>query len=296
MSGVRPHRLRCRAPRYGGRDGRVGAGLRAAAGADRAAPGEPRDASRLLVYERATGAIRHRRFAELEEELARRARRRQRHEGRAGPDPDRRRRRARCSCSSGSTATSGRALARPTRRLRAGRRYGPGRAAGAPRGGPLARPPPRRARRRDAAAAVHHRAARGSLALPDRLRARAGLGRGADRRPPLHARAARAPAPRARDAPRRPRHLPARRGGAARGAPDPRRALRGRGGGVGADPCRRPRARRRHDDGARARDARARCPARRPHRAVRRRRRSSSAASTRSSRTSTCPARRCSRS
>ncbi len=32
-------------------------------------PAEPRDASRLLVYERATGAIRHRRFAELPEEL-----------------------------------------------------------------------------------------------------------------------------------------------------------------------------------------------------------------------------------
>ena len=33
-------------------------------------PVEPRDASRLLVYERATGAIRHRRFAELPDELS----------------------------------------------------------------------------------------------------------------------------------------------------------------------------------------------------------------------------------
>src|SRR5699024_3458150 len=32
-------------------------------------PVEPRDASRLLVFDRATGAVRHRRFAELPEEL-----------------------------------------------------------------------------------------------------------------------------------------------------------------------------------------------------------------------------------
>jgi S-adenosylmethionine:tRNA ribosyltransferase-isomerase len=34
-------------------------------------PAERRDASRLLVYERATGAVRHRRFAELPDELSR---------------------------------------------------------------------------------------------------------------------------------------------------------------------------------------------------------------------------------
>src|SRR5919202_6701798 len=33
-------------------------------------PVEPRDASRLLVYERGSGAIRHRRFSELPEELS----------------------------------------------------------------------------------------------------------------------------------------------------------------------------------------------------------------------------------
>ena len=32
-------------------------------------PAEPREASRLLVYERATGAIRHRSFADLPDEL-----------------------------------------------------------------------------------------------------------------------------------------------------------------------------------------------------------------------------------
>jgi S-adenosylmethionine:tRNA ribosyltransferase-isomerase len=34
-------------------------------------PAERRDDSRLLVYERATGAVRHRRFRELPEELRR---------------------------------------------------------------------------------------------------------------------------------------------------------------------------------------------------------------------------------
>src|ERR671933_1562725 len=33
-------------------------------------PAERRDASRLLVYERSSGSVRHRRFAELPEELA----------------------------------------------------------------------------------------------------------------------------------------------------------------------------------------------------------------------------------
>ena len=244
-------------------------------------PAERRDASRLLVYDRATGAVRHRRFAELPDELVGRACRRQRHEE---------------SCRRGFRIESPRgevlllerledgtweALARPTRRLRAGRGYGPVellehlgegrwrlRLDGEPDG-------------RDAAAAVHHRAARRSRPLPDRLRARAGLRGGADGRAPLHAGAARAARPGARHAPRRPRHVPAGHRGDARGARDPRRALRGRAGGVGADPGCRARPRRRHDDGARARDAR---PRRRRSRAApscSSRRASSSAASTR---------------
>jgi S-adenosylmethionine:tRNA ribosyltransferase-isomerase len=34
-------------------------------------PADPRDSSRLLVYERATGEVRHRRFSELPDELTR---------------------------------------------------------------------------------------------------------------------------------------------------------------------------------------------------------------------------------
>ena len=108
-------------------------------------PAERRDASRLLVYERATGDVRHRAFAELPEELARRARRRQRHAGRAGADPDR----AAEGRGAAARATRGGgewlALARPTRRLKAGVRYGAGRAARAPRRGALARAARRRA-------------------------------------------------------------------------------------------------------------------------------------------------------
>ena len=58
----------------------------------------------------------------------------------------------------------------------------------------------------------------------------AGVGRGADGRPALHAGAPRAARRRARHAPRRARHVPAARGGDARGARAPRRALRGRAG------------------------------------------------------------------
>ena len=59
------------------------------------------------------------------------------------------------------------ALARPTRRLRRRAAARPGGAARAARRGPLAAPARRRAGGRDAAAAVHHRAARRSRALPD---------------------------------------------------------------------------------------------------------------------------------
>jgi S-adenosylmethionine:tRNA ribosyltransferase-isomerase len=87
-------------------------------------PAERRDASRLLVYERATGAIRHRMFAELPEEL----------QGELVVVNDTRVVPARIPLESprGEVLLLERladgtweALARPTRRLRAGRRYGP---------------------------------------------------------------------------------------------------------------------------------------------------------------------------
>jgi S-adenosylmethionine:tRNA ribosyltransferase-isomerase len=87
-------------------------------------PAERRDASRLLVYERATGAVRHRAFAELPEEL---------HgelvvvnDTRVVPG------RIPIAAPKGEVLLLERlegdlweGLARPTRRLRAGRRYGP---------------------------------------------------------------------------------------------------------------------------------------------------------------------------
>jgi S-adenosylmethionine:tRNA ribosyltransferase-isomerase len=87
-------------------------------------PAERRDASRLLVYERSTGAIRHRTFAELPEELH--AELVVVNDTRVVP--------ARIALESprGEVLLLERlpdgtweALARPTRRLKAGRRYGP---------------------------------------------------------------------------------------------------------------------------------------------------------------------------
>ncbi|HUJ55739.1 MAG TPA: tRNA preQ1(34) S-adenosylmethionine ribosyltransferase-isomerase QueA [Gaiellaceae bacterium] len=87
-------------------------------------PAERRDASRLLVYDRASGAVRHRRFAELPEELA----------GELVVVNDTRVVPARIPIDSpkGEVLLLERlegdvweGLARPTRRLRAGRRYGP---------------------------------------------------------------------------------------------------------------------------------------------------------------------------
>src|ERR1041385_8433386 len=87
-------------------------------------PAERRDASRLLVYERETGAIRHRTFAELPEEVA----------GELVVVNDTRVVPARIPIDSpgGEVLLLERredgtweALARPTRRLRAGRTYGP---------------------------------------------------------------------------------------------------------------------------------------------------------------------------
>jgi S-adenosylmethionine:tRNA ribosyltransferase-isomerase len=87
-------------------------------------PAERRDASRLLVYERSTGAIRHRTFAELPDEL----------HGELVVVNDTRVVPARIPLESprGEVLLLERledgtweALARPTRRLKAGRRYGP---------------------------------------------------------------------------------------------------------------------------------------------------------------------------
>src|SRR5919107_6432698 len=87
-------------------------------------PAARRDESRLLVYDRATGDIRHRRFAELPGEL----------HGELVVVNDTRVVPARIPIESprGEVllverlgADEWEALARPTRRLRAGRRYGP---------------------------------------------------------------------------------------------------------------------------------------------------------------------------
>src|SRR5215470_12908789 len=87
-------------------------------------PAARRDGSRLLVYDRATGAVRHRRFAELPAEL----------NGGLVVVNDTRVVPARIPIESprGEVLLLERVdgdvwegLARPTRRLRAGRRYGP---------------------------------------------------------------------------------------------------------------------------------------------------------------------------
>src|SRR5437879_690930 len=87
-------------------------------------PAERRDASRLLVYERETGTVRHRTFVELPEEI----------DGHLVVVNDTRVVPARISIErpKGEVLLLERledgtweALARPTRRLRAGRRYGP---------------------------------------------------------------------------------------------------------------------------------------------------------------------------
>jgi S-adenosylmethionine:tRNA ribosyltransferase-isomerase len=87
-------------------------------------PADRRDASRLLVYDRKTGAVRHRTFAELPEEL----------DGQLVVVNDTRVVPARIPISSPRGEVlllepigdgTWEALARPTRRLKAGRRYGP---------------------------------------------------------------------------------------------------------------------------------------------------------------------------
>src|SRR5919206_1035783 len=87
-------------------------------------PVEPRDASRLLVYERATGDVRHRSFADLTAEL----------HGELVVVNDTKVIPARIPISSPRGEVlllelhedgTWEALARPTRRLKAGARYGP---------------------------------------------------------------------------------------------------------------------------------------------------------------------------
>ena len=255
-------------------------------------PADRRDASRLLVFDRGTGAVRHRLFSELPDELAGElvvvndtrvvpARLRLRRESggevevlllerRDGPDSGRRSRDPRGACAPGERLEP-RTISDRRWSGRARRGAGGGTLAGAARG---------RAGGGDAAAAVHHRASRRSVAVPDRLRRRGRVGRSADRRPALHAGAARRARRRARDAARRARHVPAAADGDARGARAPRRALPRRARSVGAHPGRRPRPRGGHDDDARAGDRR---PQRRdggPHDSSSSRPASSSAAST----------------
>ena len=242
--------------------------LRAAAGADRAAAGRAArrvPAARLRPREAATCGTA--RFAELPEELRGRARRRQRHARRAGAHPDRASRRRR-----GAAA-------------RARRRTASGRGSRGPRGGSGRAG----ATGRWSCSSTSARAAGGCGSTASR-RARCRCRRTSPSRSPIPS----ATRPSTRASRARPRRRPpgstSRRSCSARldvervtlhvgldtfrpvtaddarGARAARRALRGAAGGVGADPRGRARARRRHDDGARARDARARRAARRPHR------------------------------
>src|SRR6266700_2760363 len=136
-------------------------------------PAERRDESRLLVYERETGAVRHRVFAELPEEVT----------GELVVVNDTRVVPARIPIEAprGEVLLLERldgdvweGLARPTR-LKPDTRYGPVEAARTSRRGPLAPPPGGRPPRRDAASSVHHRAAVRPRALPDGLRGTDGL-------------------------------------------------------------------------------------------------------------------------
>ncbi len=222
-------------------------------------PAERRDESRLLVYSRATGEVRHARFRELPDELPR---------GTLTVVNDTRVVPARIPIERprgevlllerlGGDEWEG--LARPTRRLRAGGRYGPVELARAPRRGPLAAAAHGRAGRRGAAAAVHHRAARRPGAVPDGVRARSRA------RPPRRRRActSRRRCSRGSTSSASPSTSASTRSGRSRRTTVEEHEIHGeryevRAGRVGADPRRRARARGRHDDGARARDAGAR--------------------------------------
>ena len=158
------------------------------------------------------------------------------------------------------------ALARPSRRLRAGRTLRAGRARRGAGGGAVARPARRRAGGARAAAPVHLDAARRRGAVPDRVRARARVGGGADRGSALHGRRCW----RELDVERVTLHVGLDtfrplQAETVEEHPIHGERYRVERGGVGADPARRAGARGRHDDGARPRDGGERRPARRPH-------------------------------
>ena len=171
-------------------------------------PPERRDASRLLVYDRSTGAVRHRGFAELPDELS----------GELAVVNDTRvvPARIRIERPKGEvlllerspkavTASGSRSRAR-----RAGSRRVNGSApsscssTSARAAGGFGSRASRTARRRCLRTSPSRSR---SGPLPDRLRGRGRLRRSTHRRAALHARAPRPARRRARDAPRRPRHL-----------------------------------------------------------------------------------------
>ena len=92
-------------------------------------PVEPRDASRLLVFDRASGAIRHRAFRDLPERAPRPSRRRERHArrpGAAAPAAGDGRRVEVLLLEATARTASGRRSHGPSRRLRAGNGSGRG--------------------------------------------------------------------------------------------------------------------------------------------------------------------------